>query len=623
MAKHIGNDVAAVQKKYGIEDNPFLTLDLGEPGVRLSAFGEDLKYSNSYAIQIKVTGLSWGFIRNISDSNRPEIRRIRAAIAEGGLPKDPRFNSPNQISPRLIRHWLSTCETTHNCQHDMSVTRLHPTRKEMSLDIFLIDVVKSRLVAGQTSWRYCALSYVWGNVPIFKTTRARLQEFNSVRAFDTNNVELPQVVRDAMILVDSLGERYLWVDSICIVQDDANQKHNSIMQMNLIYNNALLTIASLSGITANESLPGVRAGTRFIQSSASISGMNIFISGPSLANALRTSEYETRGWTFQERVLSKRCLYFSKHQIYFTCGLGTWSESDPLGDSTGAPVYPQTMAEVYPEDYFLDYLNPLSYVLPGNLSAQDRRNTTFTAYKHLVSAYTKRHLSYTSDILNAFSGVLAALEQPWNTQFIYGIPEAHFDNALLWQGKDGSITRRGKDSEGHQFPSWSWAGWIGSVEFVDEKLECQLQIAEIVTNSYCRRIKVRDVGEEDDFQKALTWKTSLVDADSLEAHEQIALRILAFTLPASIILTKMSLSLYERDPLLTVTDWTDYLVVLISTSQKPSRRIGIRLETIVDNIGHVMLIKKEGELFTRVTIGLVDLEDWEREEVTLQRILLQ
>ncbi|RDL40258.1 uncharacterized protein BP5553_00237 [Venustampulla echinocandica] len=626
IAKHIGNDVAAIQKKYGVEGIPILTLGLEESRGHFSAFGEDLKYSNSYAIQIKVAGLSWGFVRNISDSNLPGIRRIRAAIAKGALPKDPRFNSPDQISPQLIRHWLSTCEKTHNCRHDMSVTRLHPAGKNMSLDIFLIDVARSRLVSGQTSWRYCALSYVWGNVPIFKTTRARLQEFNRAGAFDMNSVELPQVVRDAMILVNSLGERYLWVDSICIVQDDANQKHNSIMQMNLIYNNALLTIASLSGVTANESLPGVRAGTRFTQSTASISGMDIFISGPSLTNALRTSEYETRGWTFQERVLSKRCLYFSKHQIYFTCGLGTWSESDPLGDSTGAPVFPQTEAGIYPQDYVLDYLNPLSYVLPGNLCAEDRRDNTLIAYKRLVSVYTKRHLSYSSDILNAFSGILAALEQPWNTRFIYGIPDAHFGNALLWKGTDGSITRRGQDRRGHQFPSWSWVGWIGSVEFVVEELKCQLQIAEIVTNSYRRSIAVRDIGEEADFQTLPTCKPSLVAADSPEAHEVIALHILAFTVPAAIIWTKISLPQYERDRLFAITDWTGYLAVLISASKKPtssSRKISFFSDYTKNNIGHVMLIKEEGDISTRITIGSIKLKDWEGEDPTLQRILLQ
>jgi hypothetical protein len=74
--------------------------------------------------------------------------------------------------------------------------------------------------------------------------------------------QLPQTIQDAMILMSQIQERYLWVDSLCIVQDDKDVKRSQIATMNQIYQGAYATIIAASGNDANAGLPGVRSGTR-------------------------------------------------------------------------------------------------------------------------------------------------------------------------------------------------------------------------------------------------------------------------------------------------------------------------------------------------------------------------
>lgn len=109
------------------------------------------------------------------------------------------------------------------------------------------------------SCRYFALSYVWGKVHIPKTVRANLSTRLAKGGLPQN---LPVTIEDAMTLVAELGERYLWVDSLCIIQDDAFTKHRDIKNMHIIYNRAVATMVALSGGDADAGLPGVRPGTR-------------------------------------------------------------------------------------------------------------------------------------------------------------------------------------------------------------------------------------------------------------------------------------------------------------------------------------------------------------------------
>jgi hypothetical protein len=128
--------------------------------------------------------------------------------------------------------------------------------------------------------------------------------------------------------VRGIGERYLWIDALCIPQDDVTEKPRMIMEMGMIYSQGLVTIIALNAESAASQLPGVRPDTRCkgiaIEKAPEIitanGGPEAYLAiRPSLEDWLDKAKYCSRGWTFQELVLSKRCLLITDQQVYFSC----------------------------------------------------------------------------------------------------------------------------------------------------------------------------------------------------------------------------------------------------------------------------------------------------------------
>jgi hypothetical protein len=168
--------------------------------------------------------------------------------------------------------WPSDCEIRH---HDCTSVDHGPVRSRRgftSISLTLIDVTKNCLVDAKSSARYVTLSYVWGGCEIPRTVVANRHLLAEEGVLSPQRMTLPQTIRDAMLLVQGLGEQYLWVDSLCIVQDSPD-KLAQILQMDQIYSHSLLTIFVCGVNNANASIPGVRIGSRVaFQQTASLQG---------------------------------------------------------------------------------------------------------------------------------------------------------------------------------------------------------------------------------------------------------------------------------------------------------------------------------------------------------------
>ncbi|KAE8323711.1 heterokaryon incompatibility protein-domain-containing protein [Aspergillus sergii] len=289
---------------------------------------------------------------------------------------------------------------------------------------------------------------------MLQTTTENLTQLRMPGAFSTKNVTLPRTVRDAMALVKEIGYgyRFLWVDTLCIVQDGPN-KSDQIQVMNLIYRRAKLTIVAMAGENANNGLPGVMPGTHIETPTAVIDGYKLQAKPPSFETELKRPRHSTRGWTYQEMLLSPRCLFISPYQYYFRCTIRLWPET------------------------WLNYhtSQPVSTLIWPTSSGTPSSDLLISGYEHYVEAYTRRQLTYDNDILHAFTAVLEELSLLFSTTFHDAIPDTNIVRALLWcSAGDGAPERRSSitnpcaDSNRY-FPSWSWIGWKGPVTYAGSR----------------------------------------------------------------------------------------------------------------------------------------------------------
>ncbi|RSL68998.1 hypothetical protein CEP54_002579 [Fusarium duplospermum] len=232
---------------------------------------------------------------------------------------------------RLFRKWKSLCDATHdgNCQPGRT-----PLGSRSLRFIRLIDVEKYSIVEVEeiekVSW--VAISYVWGKKRFRTLTGATLEELKKDGALKGSWI--PDTIADAIEVTRGIGEKYLWTDSLCIIQDSDVDKMHFVPRMDIIYGRASLTIVNAAGENAFSGLPGVRAGTRFQQEEPfSIGGDEEPTWLVQTNEPIRTSRelvgdscWYTRGWTYQEAILSQRWFIFTPEQVYWECRQTTWRE---------------------------------------------------------------------------------------------------------------------------------------------------------------------------------------------------------------------------------------------------------------------------------------------------------
>jgi hypothetical protein len=431
-----------------------------------------------------------------------------------GLPVDP-----ETAAIARLKGWLHICEKEHPKlpDHVQSSLKLGITM------LRVIDTEENRICEVEASCPYVCLSYVWGPPtanPILLTTATKTR-METINGLVNNGFDLPATIKDAMKVTRGIGLRYLWVDALCIVQDDDDDKKNFISNMDIIYGNATLTIVASTNLSPAEALPGVSAPRQHTQIVEQVQGLTLGAALHDTRTAdhtVDTSTWNSRAWTFQERGLSQRAVYFTQAQMCFTCPHGSAVE-DTVGVlekvtkpsatnvidiqkmyDVGLKIWDDRTQEQYTHKSFVFGSGKSAVTLHwkarvsdddvdsgvealtafyfcrraedteamGTLQQVISQETLWNIYRKAVKGYTQRNMSVQSDVVNAFAGITHLIAQGTNTKFWYGMPEFAFDQALLWVPRE-TLSRR-LDAEGVPlFPSWTWAAWKGHTSYHGKK----------------------------------------------------------------------------------------------------------------------------------------------------------
>ena len=195
------------------------------------------------------------------------------------------------------------------------------------------------------------------------------------------------------------------------------------------------------GDNAYAHLPGVRDNSRLvIQHEAEIQGLHLITAQRPFLTSVDKSKWSSRGWTYQEKILSKRLLIFTPYQTFFQCGQVIFYEDAILERNSDSPNVDLSQGE--------------GMVSRRHLSKPTADMSPLDKYGTCVKGYSCRDLTKQYDGLNAFQGVLNILRPEFSGDFHWGMPESIFDIAMTWfYGNHYPQRRR------HGFPSWSWLGW--------------------------------------------------------------------------------------------------------------------------------------------------------------------
>ncbi|KAI1761582.1 HET-domain-containing protein [Hypoxylon sp. FL1150] len=379
---------------------------------------------------------------------------------------------------KVVRDWLEHCNVHHGTQ---CVAKVNGNGAPPG-DFRLVDAQKMCVVQPGDFVRFVALSYVWScdpdkRVQLDKSNVDALQAPGSLDKF-----AIPGIIADAIVLCRDLGERYLWVDRLCIIQDDEITKHNQINIMDRIYSLATFTIVAALNTRTGAGLPGVGGSPRRPRASVWSEPYDVYPPSQGiklnslLSAAVNNTLWNKRGWTFQERLLSRRVLFITESQVLFECCRGQAAESltwtlSPIGQF---PANIDFLAEriVFRDVGDLANIDKMSmlqkvtavpgiyepYRALGESSFVFKETASMVDYCIWVEDYSSRQLSYGTDILDAFAGVGNSLGAAWNSDMLYGLPEKYLSACLLWHST--VIARRSGD-----IPSWSWASCLTPIYY--------------------------------------------------------------------------------------------------------------------------------------------------------------
>ena len=363
---------------------------------------------------------------------------------------------PNQ---RLAKRWFRHCNETHRkCWPRKGQALGHPTRLVEIRPPATLRVVETAALPRDLA--YIALSYCWGKAQFLSLKEDSITQMSEGIAFS----DLPKTFQDVVIVAGWFQIRYLWIDSLCIIQDSLQDWLEESQRMGSIYRNAYLTISATGahdpthGCFFQRSCDLVRSVKVRLSKLSGLANNYFCFDRSFWSSNIIDSPLADRAWALQERLLSPRILHFGRQQIAWECQEMSACETFPKGLSDEWAVA---------RDYSIKRV------------LVDEQRSFLQSWEDVIPVYSKLTLTKMTDRCIAFAGIAEgaqalARRQGCESKYFAGFWRYMFEHQLVWAA---DIEGGRRDPDNYLAPSFSWLSFMGRVRFpVLDKLKLTTHI---------------------------------------------------------------------------------------------------------------------------------------------------
>lgn len=426
-----------------------------------------------------------------------------AAYWISARPHDPDVNRAEAIES--AKQWLADCVNCHE-QCGIPSKSVDGTMKSPKR---LLKISKESSACTKANLHVCkrdehppytALSYCWGTGQAYRLVLSNLEAMS----IDVPIRALAQTIQDAISVAGRMGVQYLWIDSLCIIQDSPTDKDDEISAMDHIYQNAEFTLCAASAKACTEGFLQRRvfSGPNMPEEDHSTlefpcpnGAQGTILVKDIEYHAVTDEPLYKRGWTLQEQMLSSRVLVYDSWQVWWECLEGKKSDKgnpDSISSNGG----------------WIDRLPIHGQMGRIERISRDRNHDPDFLWKKwadAVETYTMRDLTIASDKLPALSGLASRFSNLWGCAYYAGLWEERLIEGLRW-----SVLEPFATVINHSYtPSWSWASVIGAVSWSVESYDNVPVVKNPVTFTSIVECKVTPTNKAVPFGNVIDWSLTI------------------------------------------------------------------------------------------------------------------
>jgi hypothetical protein len=364
----------------------------------------------------------------------------------------------HENSFKLIESWLIECSRNHKGCRVQNDEHWRPTRLLDVSSANQFKIILTENIPPESQVVYMTLSHCWGSHVPTRLLTTNIADFMS----GCNLAVLPKTFQDAVCTARRLNVHYLWIDSLCIIQDSEDDWRRESATMGSVYQQSFLNLAATAAPDATHGM-FVEGRTDLccpdleVQHGKRRRPAVYFLSKDSRGYGFKTDgPLIERGWVLQELVFPPRVVHFDQTQIQWQCRFGRANETWARLHST---KFDTVSGSVDVENRLRD-----TWFI---LNDADDEYTISQCWENLVVHYSGLGLSHATDKLVALSGLATAFlrkRKNFNDVYLAGLFKNDLPRAFLWRRPDGYVSTAPRPQE-YRAPSWSWASVDGGITY--------------------------------------------------------------------------------------------------------------------------------------------------------------